>query len=539
MKTRSVWKIIFVSLLLSVSARAQESAPVTDNAASAKESTTAEPATAATPQTEVPSAAAPIDAASSKTEAESKEADAKKPAQVRIEETVKTEPPLVVEDNQKAKDKTLSLDDSISMAIKSSTTILKAQRDREFGGTLVLQSYLQFLPNLTAQGAYTYNKGKTYYTTATPTLVDGSSYGPSYTISTTLNIFNGFSDIASWKSADERRDASEKTLFRAKQQISLDITQSYLQVVLDQKLVTIAEKNLKASKERQTLLEEQTKVGIRNKSDLFRQQAQTSADESFFITTQNKLKTDMITFLRKLRISPDEQYQLVEPPLEQQVTKLEKNVSKMSEDEMIHQALENRRDYDVARLNAEATSHDVTSVRSTYLPRLDFVASYLSSARAFDYQYVNGTNMVPPNQESLGDQLRDQGSYYYGIQLTWNIFDRWSNSTNVERAKVTAFKAKVDSEDFRNQVVGEVRQAVNDYKSAVQQLEASEKGLIAARKAYDVSEGRYEVGSLNYVDLSVAQTALVQAEATRAQALIGYELQKRAVDYALGTMAVE
>ncbi|HEX7672862.1 MAG TPA: TolC family protein [Bdellovibrio sp.] len=530
MKSRSVWKIIFVSLVLSLSAHAQESAPAADNAASAKTSTTAEPATAA----------APIDTASSKSEAESKEVDAQKPKVVRIQETVETEPPLVVEEAQRtAKDKTLTLEDSISMAIKSSTTILKAQRDREFGGTLVLQSYLQFLPNLTAQGAYNYNKGKTYLVSSTPTLVNSSSYGPSYTISTTLNLFNGFSDIAAWKAADERRDASEKTLFRAKQQISLDITQSYLQVVLDQKLVKIAEKNLKASKERQTLLEEQTKVGIRNKSDLFRQQAQTSQDEAFFITTQNKLKTDMITFLRKLRISPDEQYLLIEPALEEQVTKLEKNVSKMSEEEMVRQALENRRDYDVARLNAEATSHDVTSVRSAYFPRLDFVGSYLSSARAFDYQYVNGTNMAPASAPSFEDQLRDQGSYYYGLVLTWSLFDHWSNSTNVERAKVTAFKAKIDSEDFRNQVVGEVRQAINDYKSAVQQLEASEKGLIAARKAYDVSEGRYEVGSLNYVDLSVAQTALVQAEATRAQALIGYELQKRAVDYALGTMAVE
>ena len=51
--------------------------------------------------------------------------------------------------------------------------------------------------------------------------------------------------------------------------------------------------------------------------------------------------------------------------------------------------------------------------------------------------------------------------------------------------------------------------------------------------------GRYEVGSLSYVDLALAQTALVQAEANRAQALIGFELAKRAVDYAQGTTEVE
>ena len=47
---------------------------------------------------------------------------------------------------------------------------------------------------------------------------------------------------------------------RAKQQISLDVAQSYLQVVLDQKIIDIADKNYKASKDRQTLLEEQNSL---------------------------------------------------------------------------------------------------------------------------------------------------------------------------------------------------------------------------------------------------------------------------------------
>ncbi len=435
--------------------------------------------------------------------------------------------------------KVISLEESISLALRTATSVLKAQRDQQLGGTQVLQSYLQFLPNLSAQGAYNYSKGKNYLSSSVPTLVDGSSYGANYSISTTLNIFNGFADYAAWQAADERRGAAEKNLLRAKQQISLDITQAYLQTILDQKLVGIAEKNLKASKDRQTLLEEQTKVGVRNKSDLFRQQAQTSADESFLITSQNKYQTDLILLLRKLRINPDEKYQLAEPPLEDQVAKLEANISKLSTEEMIHQALENRKDYDVTRLNAEASRHDVTSARSNYFPRLDFVASYLTSSRRFDSQRANDLNVVPISQSTLDEQLRNQGSYFYGVLLTWNIFDRWTGVYGVEKAKATAFKSELDAEDFRNQVIGEVKQAVNDYTAAIQQLQSSQKGLVAARKAYEVTEGRYEVGSLNYVDLATAQAALVQAEATRAQALIGYELQKRVVDFALGTTATE
>lgn len=425
------------------------------------------------------------------------------------------------------------------MALKGATSVLKAQRDDELGSTQILQSYLQFLPNLSATGGYNYNQGKSYLTTAAPTLVNSKSYGASYSVSSSLNIFNGFSDIASWRSAHDRKHAADESLTRAKQQISLDISQSYLQVILDQKLVEIAQKNLKASQDRETLLEEQVKVGIRNKADLFRQQAQTSSDESFLTTAQDKRQTDYILLLRKLRIDPEEKYQLTEPPLENQVASLESKAGSANEQELTRQALDSRKDLDVTRLNAEASQHDVTSTRANYWPKLDFVASYLSSGREFDYQYVNGTNVAPLSSPSLNDQLRDQGGYVYGLVLTWNVFDRWSSSLTVERAKATAYKAQLDTEDFRRQVIGEVKQSLSDLKAATQQLDSSKRGLMAAQKAYDVTQGRYEVGTLTFVDLATAQTALVQAEAARAQALVGYELQKRALDFAVGTTPTE
>lgn len=435
--------------------------------------------------------------------------------------------------------KTLTLPETINIAMKDATAILKARKDSDFGDTAVLQSYMQFLPNLTAQANYNGTKGVNYLTFATPTLVDGKSYGANYTISTALNIFNGFSDIASWKAADRRRDAADKTLERTKQQISLDITQSYLQVILDQELILIAEKNLRASRDREKLLYQQTEHGLRSKSDLFRQQAQASADEGFLINVQNKKQADIIALLKKLRISPDQNYNFSKMDLDAEVEKTKAEFGNIQDEQAIEQALANRRDYKVKVLASEAAKYDVTSARSTFYPKIDLVASYLSSSRAFDYQVVNGANVAPVSSRPIFDQLGDQTSWLYGITLTWSLFDRWVTPTNVERAKVNAYKAELDATDFRNQLVGEVKQSINDYRSALQQLEASERGLKAAQRAYEVSVGKNEVGSLSYVDLAIAQTALVQAEASRAQALTGFYLQKRAFEFALGITPVE
>jgi outer membrane protein len=110
---------------------------------------------------------------------------------------------------------------------------------------------------------------------------------------------------------------------------------------------------------------------------------------------------------------------------------------------------------------------------------------------------------------------------------------------STERARVNATNAHVDADDFQRQVIAEIRQAWGDYRTVLQQLESSKKGLQAAQKAYEVVEGRYQVGSASFVDLTTAQAALVQAEASRAQALIAFALQTRTMETTLGTSVVE
>ena len=156
----------------------------------------------------------------------------------------------------------LTLEKSIAIAIRGSASVLKAENDVKVSGAQLLQGYAQFLPNLGVQGNYGYSSGTSFYAQSAPTLVTGSGSAAGYTVSTDLNLFNGLADIANLKSSILKKDASDLTLERAKEQIALDIAQSFLQVVLDNKIVDIARKNLQQSQARERLLDEQTKVGL-------------------------------------------------------------------------------------------------------------------------------------------------------------------------------------------------------------------------------------------------------------------------------------
>jgi outer membrane protein len=439
--------------------------------------------------------------------------------------------PAVSPDANAQQAEMLTLDKSIAIGLRNATEVLKNENDVSLSGTRVLQGYGEFLPNLTAGGGYNYTAGRALLTASGPTLVDMRAYNLNLQVATTLNLFNGLNDYASLKSALERETASRLTLERAKQQVVIDVTQSFLQVILDRHIVSIAEQNYASSRERERLLTAQTEVGVRNQADLYRQQAQTSQDETFLITSQNKFHDDQVLLLRKLRLDLKQKYDLVEPVLDPIPLK-----SYPAEAELIRQAIDQRPDLKANFAKTQSAEWGVTQAHSGYLPKLDLGFGVFSNGATFNELQVNPSSGLgaPPLPSSIWDQLGGQTHYVVGLTLTWNIFDRFLTTLDVERARVTEDDSRIDYEDRRLQVIGEIRQSYSDYKGAVQALEASRRGVVAAEAAYLTVNGRYRVGSASFLDLITAQTALVQGRTARVQAQIGLILQERLIDYFLG-----
>jgi outer membrane protein len=433
----------------------------------------------------------------------------------------------------------LSLEESVEIAIQTATSVLKAQNDVLSNGAQLLQAYGQFLPNLGATANYTYSNGSVFLSQSSPQLVQGSSTGAGYQITSDLNLFNGLADYSGLRSALLKKDASQLTLYRAKQQIALDIAQSFLQVVLDDKLVEINRKNLQESQERERLLQEQTKVGVRSLADLFRQQAETAQDESLLLTAENKTRQDQILFLKKLRADISKKYHFVEPPLSEGDPTGKVDPRYKSESALMKSALTNRTDLKAADNQANGAHWDVKVNWAHYLPKLDLVGSMTSGGAYLNSTTANGATITPPEQSNLGYQLGTQIDWQIGLQLSWSLFDRFQTHETVVKAEAVADNAQLDAQDERNTVEGDVRQAYGNYVTAVQQLRASKKGLSAAQKAYEVVDGRYQVGSANFVDLITAQAALVQAESTRAQALIDFQISDRTIEFAVGETRIE
>jgi outer membrane protein len=428
----------------------------------------------------------------------------------------------------------LSLEKSVDIALHNSTTVLKSENDVEFSGERVLQSYAQFLPTLDISSQYGHQLGTLNYVLVAPELVQTHDIHVQYQVSTSLNLFNGFFDYDSFKSARQKQNASQLTLVRAKQQIATDITQSYYQVILDRQLLAISKWNAEASKARADLLSQESSVGSVSLADAAQQQAQSDLDQASVITSQTKLHDDLLLLVQKLRVDPKETYELEEPDLSVSSDKM-----KSSEVDSIQTALKTRADVQAAEQAASAADWDAKAARSDYYPKLNLDFSLLGTGDTLLRQTLSGADSLPPQQNAMWSQLGNQISYTVQLTLTWNLFDRGLTRLNVAQNQVTANNLEIDDEDQKIQSVTQIRQAYGDFYSAQKQLEAAATAATAAHKSYDVVQGRYRVGASSFVDLLLAQSTYVTAQSNEAQARVNFKFQSKLLEFYKGDTPIQ
>lgn len=426
--------------------------------------------------------------------------------------------------------KVLSLKDCIDMALQLSTTVLKGNNDIAITGAQVLAAYGQYLPNLAAGGGVNYDRGNNFYSSTTPVLANMGRSQYNYQLSSSLNIFTGYYNYSNWKAAKLNQQMAGLTLQRAKQEIELDITQSYLQVLLDRKIVDLDSNNLVTSLKREDQLTALTDVGRRAKTDLYQQQAQTSSDKLLLINARSRMQNDKIQLFQKLRIDSSENYELEDMTIDDNPEATRYG----NQDALLQEGLQDRVDLHTALLNVQYSDWNIKKFRSGYLPTVSLGAGFYNNGGYFNSLELNSVDSKPSSQTSVFTQLYKNTYGLVGVNATWNIFDRYYTKSNVATAKILADNARIDLQDTRITIVTSIKMAHNDYVNAVQQMETVDKGLMAAKEAYDAVNGRYQEGATDFITESNSQQVLLQAQQNKIQASINMMLQKKTIDFFTG-----
>lgn len=427
----------------------------------------------------------------------------------------------------------LTLSECIEIALTNASSVKKAENAVRLEGSDLLKSYGQFLPKLSVSADYTpLSLNRTYSDPSIRSIEKTRTERVDLSVTTSLNLFNGFQDYASLQAAIQRKKAAGLSLSRARQIIVYDITQTYFQVLLNRELLKIANENLSSSRDQLQLTKRQYEIGIKPVTDYYQQQAETSNSELTAIKADNQLQQSRLELLRRLRIDPSEEISIAGITVDSLML-LPVNLDR---DSLLSQGFAQRKDLESSLSSTSAAKWDVTRAAAQRYPKVDLTFNLFTGG----YPYYATTAAVPPSSYDyppLTDQFSDLVSYSLGLSLNWTLFDGFITRNNVEQAKIAYLNRGLDAADLKHDIAIDIQLAADSYDAAFSQIETAKKGLQAAEKAFETVKRKYDLGAASFVESNGAKAALVSAQSEYSQATYNLALQKNILDFATGSIS--
>ncbi|NNE46682.1 MAG: TolC family protein [Rhodothermales bacterium] len=419
----------------------------------------------------------------------------------------------------------ITFDDAVSIALDRNVELKKAENDVGLQEQIVSREKAAFLPNLNLSTRSSRNWGLTFDQTSFQ-LVTEASNTFSMNASSSINLFNGFGDVASLRQAQSTLESSNLTFERQKQTVFFSVIQSYLQVILDQERVGIRAEDVEAQRQQLRRIEEFTRVGSRPISDLYQQQANLANAELVLLESERAAQLSQVRLIQVMELDPMQDYSFVAPAREE----LDLDADSYDLDALMRAAFEQRKDIRSLDASIEAANEGIRIAKSSRYPSLN-----MSGGASTSYSSLR-LDPLSRDKINFGDQLSDNRAGSVGLTLSVPIFNRLLTKTNIEQAKIRYSNLNLDRQNLEQNISLEVRQSYLDYFTAVKRLDVTEKQLRAARQSEAVERERYDIGASTLVELTQARANLVDAESQRVQAVYQFIFQEQVIEYYLGTL---
>ena len=137
-------------------------------------------------------------------------------------------------------------------------------------------------------------------------------------------------------------------------------------------------------------------------------------------------------------------------------------------------------------------------------------------------------------EDSFFNQLDNQKSHSFNLNINIPIFSRFQNKTNVAKSKIFEDQTILNLEQTKLNIEANVQRAFTDAKAAFKAYQAAQKSLTSQELAFNNSQERYNIGAMNAFDLEQARFRLISAQSSLVNAKYDFVFKTKVLDFYLG-----
>ena len=410
----------------------------------------------------------------------------------------------------------LSLKECINRAIEKNISIKNSSLDLLNSSENKKTAIGNFLPSLNINGNHSWNTGLTQNIT-TGILENQTTENSSMNMSVGIDVFNGLANIRRLHRANLDLLAKKYQLEDMKEDISLLVANSYLQILFNKEQLDVQKSQLKISQEELNNAKEKFNNGVIPEGNLFEIEANLALSEQNVIMAENSYQLSKLSLSQLLMFGDSDNFDIADENYEIPQT----DIINKSAKEILEEAMKNRNDIKLAETNLEIAIKDEQISRSSLLP----------SATAF-YSYNSRVIMDAPT--SLKSQFDLNAGESIGLQLNIPILNSWSSRVGIKKSKLNVLRSKNLLDQTKMDLENTIYQALNDAKGAMKSYEAAKKSEIARKTAYEYAKERFENGALNTINYFQAQQLFETSQSELIKAKYDYIFKIKVLEFYFG-----
>ncbi len=383
----------------------------------------------------------------------------------------------------------------------------------------------QTLPTANVFSNYRFNKGRApnfddY------TYVNRSFQDANVGVESRLDIFSGLYNLNSIRSSKLNLLSQLEEIEDLKNDITMQIASSYLQILLNEELLKVAMEQLDITHQQVEKNMQLVEVGNMSRGELYEIQAQEAKEKSTVTKARNTVSISYLTLMQHMDL---ENENLRNFKIDTSDLTIEDANTLRWVDSVYSDALRVLPMVRSAEYNLQSMEKGLNANQGLRSPSVSVRFLYYTL-----WSEISSDPLNPGNPYLWQDQLRDKGYQQLTFSLDIPIFNRLQIQNRISNAKVDMLDAQVNLDQTKQTLYKSIQQAYADAVAAIDDYESNLETVYSMQEAFNFSEERFNVGTVSSVDYNIAKNNLTKAQSDLAQAKFLYIFYTKILDFWAG-----
>lgn len=380
----------------------------------------------------------------------------------------------------------------------------------------VKQSKLDFIPSFNASAGHNFNWGKSVNINDLE-ITNQLTQSTTANVSASTPVIEGLAKHNVLKSNRTQLHISQQEVEKLKNEITISITQAYLQVLLSMEIEKSARESFNSVEQQVARTKMLVDAGSQPYSALLDIEAQLAAERVQLVTATNDIKSNSLTLAQLMDLPQGTTFNIEIPEIDDSLTLFIKE-----EIDGIYNRATTLPQIRSAELMLQKSRYDYKTQKGYLYPSISFNAGY-------------GTYFSDSQSSRFFDQFNENRNPSIGFSLSVPIFNGWRRSAAVRNARLNVESAKIELERRHHNLYKEIQQASNNAENSYEKYKAALQNMKASEESFQYVEDKFNAGALNGTDYIVAKTNLFKSQSEFYQTKFQYIFQLKILDFYKGT----